>query len=273
MQAASLPARAGYQWVQQGWQIFRTQPVAFFAWAMFVSMILMLASVTPPIGPILFVVLMPLVTFVSLAACRTAASGQRLQPAMWIAPLRERLVVRRLLGMGALYMVVCLFFGVLAFMPFMHEIADAVNTATTTNNLMPLLEAARTPMTIFGVLYVMLAALFWYAPALVGWWGTSLTQSLFFSAIACWRNKWPFLVYGLVWGAVFIGVDLATSLLVAVGLPESLAASAQVPVNVVAGAVLYCSFYPSYVSVFEQSVADEVAPTDPGPPEDHSTPG
>lgn len=262
MQAVSLPARAGSLWVQQGWRIFRTQPVAFFAWAMFVSMILMLASVTPPIGPILFVVLMPLVSFVSLVACRSASRGHPLRAATLFAPLRQTALVRRLLAMGALYMACCLLFGLVAFMPFMREITEAVQTASVSNNLMPLLDAARTPMTIFGIFYVILAAMFWYAPALVGWWGIPLTKSLFFSGIACWRNKWSFLVYGLVWGCIFMGIDLATSLLVAVGLPESIAASAQVPINVIAGAVLYCSFYPSFVSVFE--APDDAVATDPG---------
>ena len=255
MQAASLQARAGSIWVAHGWQIFRLQPVAFFAWAMFVSMILMLASVTPPIGPIIFVVLMPLVTFVSLVACRIAVSGKRIQPATLFAALREPLVVRRLLSMGALYMVICLVVGLLAFMPFMTEITDAVQAATTSNNLMPLMDAARTPMTIFAVLYVLLAALFWFAPALVGWWKTPLWQSLFFSGIACWRNKWAFLVYGLI----------------AIGLPENIAASAQVPVNVIASAVLYCSFYPSYVSVFEQSGDHETPDSAAQPPVDSAS--
>ena len=271
MQAASLQARAGSIWVAHGWQIFRLQPVAFFAWAMFVSMILMLASVTPPIGPIIFVVLMPLVTFVSLVACRIAVSGKRIQPATLFAALREPLVVRRLLSMGALYMVICLVVGLLAFMPFMTEITDAVQAATTSNNLMPLMDAARTPMTIFAVLYVLLAALFWFAPALVGWWKTPLWQSLFFSGIACWRNKWAFLVYGLVWGSIFIGIDLATTLLIAIGLPENIAASAQVPVNVIASAVLYCSFYPSYVSVFEQSGDHETPDSAAQPPVDSAS--
>ena len=270
MQAVSLPARAGSDWVRQGWRIFRSQPLAFCAWAMFVSMILMLASITPPLGPIIFVVLMPLVTFISLAACRIVACGQRLQPAMWLAPMRQPLVVRRLLGMGALYMLVCLLFGLLAFMPFLTEISVAVEAATASNNLMPMLDAARTPMMIFGVLYVLLASMFWYAPALAGWRGTPLVQSLFFSSIACWRNKWAFLVYGLVWGGIFMAIDLATTLLVAVGLPESVAASAQVPFNVIAGAVLYCSFYPSYVTVFEQPVLPDEPDGAASPPVDQS---
>lgn len=72
-------------------------------------------------------------------------------------------------------MLVCLLVGLLSFLPFMTEIADAVQSAATTNNLLPLFEAARNSMTIFAVLYVLLAALFRYRKALVGWWGTPLT--------------------------------------------------------------------------------------------------
>ena len=139
----------------------------------------------------------------------------------------------------------------------MTELSDAMQTATSTNNLMPLLDVVHTPMIIFGVLYVLIASLFWYAPALVGWWGTGMTQSLFFSGIACWRNKWAFAVYGLIWAAVFLGVDLAMTFLSLIGIPENVTATIQVPVNIIAAGILYCSFYPSYVSVFEQHPVPE----------------
>jgi hypothetical protein len=53
------------------------------------------------------------------------------------------------------------------------------------------------------VLYVPLSMLFWHAPALVFWQGVPPVKSLFFSWMACWRNKGAFLVYTLVWAAVF----------------------------------------------------------------------
>lgn len=58
-----------------------------------------------------------------------------------------------------------------------------------------------------------------------------------------WSTDW----FG---GSIFIGIDLAATLLVAIGLPENIGASAQVPFNVIAGAVLY--HFTAYVSVFEQ---------------------
>jgi hypothetical protein len=151
----------------------------------------------------------------------------------------------------------CLLLGLIAFVPFMDELSQSVQTATTSNNLLPLLEAVRTPMIIFAVMYILMASIFWYAPALMGFHGVSLMQSLFFSAIACWRNKWAFIIYGLVWLSVFLCIDIAMDLLTLIGLSQSAAATIQVPINIAAGGVMYCSFYPNYVSVFESQPAIE----------------
>lgn len=257
MQALVLPARAGYLWAKQGWLLFRSQPLAFFSWAMFISLLLMTASITPPVGPVIFVMLMPAVTFMTMAACRQAASGQKMLLGMWFTPLKQKGLFKRLLAMGAIYVFICMVLGLLAFLPFIDELSQSVQTATTSNNILPLLEAVRTPMMIFAVLYVLMASIFWYAPALAGFHNVTLIQSLFFSGIACWRNKWAFMVYGLVWIGVFIVIDLAMSLLTLIGLSDSAAATIQVPLNIAAGSVLYCSFYPNYVSVFESNESTE----------------
>ncbi len=263
MQAVALPARAGLRWAFDGWTLFRSQPLAFFSWAMFISLILMVASITPPVGPIVFVALMPAVTFITLCASRHAAAGQKILLGMWFAPLQTKNVFKKLIAMGSVYIALCIFMGLIAFMPFMTELSDSVQLATTSNNLVPLLEAVRTPMIIFAVMYVVMASLFWYAPALVGWHSLSLMQSLFFSGVACWRNKWAFMVYGLVWIGVFIAIDLVMSLLVLLGLSDSMAATIQIPINIVAGSILYCSFYPNYISVFESSDRDNTDQFDP----------
>jgi len=272
MQAVPLPALAGWMWVRDGWSLFRTQPLAFFSWAMFVSLMLMVATITPPIGPVFFIVLMPTATLLSLSAARHATNGQKILLGTWIEPLKQPLVFRRLLGMGGLYLAICLALGLAVFMPFSAEVAESLKSVEQTNDLMPLMEAVRTPMIIFAILYVLMAAIFWYAPALVGWHGIRITQALFFSGIACWRNKWAFLVYGLCWLGVFLAIDSLISILMLIGLPMTTAATIQVPINVVATAILYCSFYTSYVSVFRNSFQSEAnSDSDHQPPaEDNS---
>jgi hypothetical protein len=217
---------------------------------MFISLLLMVATIIPPIGPILFVILMPAVTVVTLSAGRHAAQGHKMLLNMWLEPLKPKGVLRKLLAMGAIYLVTCLLLGLLAFMPFAAEVSEALKSLTDANNLSPLLMAVRTPMIIFAVFYMLMAAIFWYAPVLVAWHQIGISRALFFSGIACWRNKWVFLVYGLSWLALFLAIDSALSLLVWLGLSNSLAATLQVPINIMGGAVLYCSFYPSYASVF-----------------------
>jgi hypothetical protein len=49
---------------------------------------------------------------------------------------------------------------------------------------------------------------------------------------------------------VFLCIDLCAGLLVAIGLSPQLAGTLQIPFNIAAGGVLYCSFYPAYTSVF-----------------------
>lgn len=249
MQAASLPALAGWHWSRQGLALFLRQPLAMFTWAMAISLALMLASATPPIGPLIFVALMPVITVMTLAACRHVAAGRLMTPGMWTEPLKRPGTFKRLTGLGALYVALSLLAGLAAFLPYMEEISVAFGAALE-NDPTPLLLAMRAPMLIFGLLYVGIATLFWYAPALIAFHGTRLSQALFFSVIACWRNKWAFLVYGLVWGAAFMAIDLFATLLVAIGLPPAWAATLRIPLNVALGGALYCSFYPNYATVF-----------------------
>ncbi len=120
-----------------------------------------------------------------------------------------------------------------------------------TQDMAPLIDTLQTPMLLFAMFYFVLAALFWYSPVLIGWHGTPIGQSLFFSAVACWRNKWAFLVYGAAWAALFFAADLIVGVVVSLGIPLDIAAALQLPFNVFIGSVLYASFYPTFIKVFD----------------------
>lgn len=221
-----------------------------FFWAMALSLFVLFASLTPPVGPLFFVALMPIFTLMTLEACKHISAGRVMLPSMWPKPLLRPGIFRKLFLMGLLYAAMSLLAGLLAFLPFWGDLANALRAAQVEQNITPFLLAVRAPIILFVVLYVIVAALFWHAPVLVAWHNLRLTQALFFSGIACWRNKWAFLVYGIVWVLAFLFIDLCAGLLVGVGLPASLINILQVPVNVAAGAVLYCSFYPVYTTIF-----------------------
>ncbi|HEY0295830.1 MAG TPA: BPSS1780 family membrane protein [Bordetella sp.] len=250
MQAASLPATSGWQWIRAGLQLFRKQPLAMFTWAMVISLFVVFAALTLPIGALLLPLLMPVITVMTLAACKHVEAGRIMLPSMWPKPLLRPGVFRKLMLMGLLYTAFCIAAELVAVLPFADDVMDGMSVASTAQDLAPLMMAMRKPMLVFVALYVPIAALFWHAPVLVAWHGVRLMQSLFFSIVACWRCKWAFLVYGVAWALIFMFIDLIAGLLVTAGMPGTLVDSLQVPVNIIAGGVLYCSFYPAYTSVF-----------------------
>ena len=250
MQAFALPLSAGFTWIRDGWRLFRLQPITFLSWGMFLSLVLKAASAIPPIGPILFVIFLPAINLMTLTACKEESAGNRMQLGMWFAPLRQPGVLKRMVGMGALYFAICLLVGLVALLPFMNDLAVAVDLSTEAKDITPLLSAIRGPLIVFACLYILVASFFWYAPTLAGWHSISLLQSLFFSFVACWRNKLAFIVYGLLWLGIFLGIDLITGLMLSAGVSETVAWALQMPLNIIGVSVLYCSFYPNYVSVF-----------------------
>ena len=252
MQAVSLPATAGWYWIAKGWALFKCQPMALFSWAMFVTLVLIFATITAPVGPLVFIALMPAVTLMTLSITRHVDQGQRLTPAMWFAPLKPSGLIKKLLILGVLYVFICLTVGFLVFLPFAGELNEAIQTLVDTENAEPLINTLQTPILLFAAFYFLLAALFWYSPILIGWHGTTIGKALFFSAIACWRNKWAFLVYAIAWAAIFFIIDLLVGAIVSIGLPIDIAAALQLPLNVLLGSVLYASFYPTYQDVFRQ---------------------
>jgi len=257
MQAVTLPARAGLFWIDAGWRLFRQQPLALFSWAMFVTLLLIFGTLSAPIGPIIFIALMPSITYITLSITRDVNAQRQISPRQWIEPLKQPGVFKKLIGLGSLYVVASLGMGILIFLPFAAELAAAMQILAESQDIEPLIQAMQTPMILFALFYLILAALFWYTPVLIGWHQTTITQALFFSAIACWRNKWAFLVYGVAWAAIFFGIDLLLGLLISIGIPIDIAATLQIPINIAIASVLYATFYPTYVSVFGQGEASQ----------------
>jgi hypothetical protein len=98
---------------------------------------------------------------------------------------------------------------------------------------------------------------FWYAPALVHWYGVTPAKSLFFSVVAVLRNARAFLVYGLLWTALSLGVGLLMMLVLLMTTSHSDIALATMmfPLSVVLAAM----FFSSLVHLHGQLQADDDA--------------
>jgi hypothetical protein len=105
-------------------------------------------------------------------------------------------------------------------------------------------------MAVGMVLYLPLSMLFWHAPALVHWHGVSPVKSLFFSFVACWRNKWALAVYMVAWLAFFVAAGLLVAIIGGVLGGGSWLPALIYPMVLLMASMFFTSFYYTYRDSF-----------------------
>lgn len=252
MRLTEVPAKAGYVWFRQGVWLFRRNPLAFLTIFFTYIFSMMLLSLIPVLGDFLPLLLVPGASVGFMTACREAAAGKPVSPAALIAGFTAngRPAARRLLRLGAAY--------VLAIALVFASSALADGGALLKMMLLgaPLNPAALNPELLLAAMmvaltaYIPVAMLFWFAPVLTVWHDLPLRKALFFSWMACWRNRGAMSIYGLCWLALGMSVSLGlTALLRVLGL-GAMAVTLLMPVSVVVTTIMYCSFYATYRGCF-----------------------
>ncbi|SFM21475.1 BPSS1780 family membrane protein [Variovorax sp. OV329] len=262
-----VPARNGSLWVRQGLQTFFRQPLAFVSLFFFFMAAVSIASQLPVIGGTVALVLLPTMTLGLMAASAStqAVPGVR-APAgsVFMAAIRAvRQDIRPLLVLGGLYAV-----GFLLVMAI-SALADGGKFAGVYLLGRPLTREAaqetdfQLALWIAMALYLPLSLAFWHAPALMHWHRVPPVKSIFFSAVACFRNFGALTLFGIVWLGVFVGagivISLVTSIMVAAGaMGGGDAGSAIGSVLMVGGAlVMAAMFFASLWFSFRDSFSED----------------
>ena len=252
MKLQIVPAKQGLLWVKQGIRTFWRQPLAFtglfFLFMAWVSVL----SMVPFIGAALALLVLPAATLGLMVATEQAASGKFPMPTVMLVAFRagqQRL--KAMLLLGVLYALS--FLAVMAISALVDGggfakvyLANAPITPEVVND-----TDFQTAMWLTTILYVPLSMLFWHAPALVHWHGVPPVKSLFFSAIACWRNLGAFALYLLAWAGVFV-VGAMLILLISSALGgNDLSAAVLMPGALLMAAMFFTSVYFSVKDCFE----------------------
>lgn len=265
MRLRLVAPRQGLVWIQQGFRVFFRQPLVFtalfFAFLFGAFMLL----VVPTVGPLLVLMLLPAVTQGFMIATRQALSGRPPMPTVFAAPFRNgRPRAVAMLQLGAGYTVASLLVMFLANWAdggTVEALQAAMARGDATREMMDDPRVQTGLMLRMG-LTVPLALLFWHAPALVHWHGVSAPKAVFFSIVACWRNKLAFIIYFLGWTAlVMVFGVVATVMLSLLGAPQ-LVSLAAFPAAMMYAAVFYVSLYFTFIDCFG---SEEDAPHDDAP--------
>jgi hypothetical protein len=245
-----LPAATGWQWIKDGFTLFRKQPAELSTLFLSYMFLMMIVTIIPLLGQLLPLVLVPVFSMAFMQACVQVEKGQRVYPNLLLTGFRSP-AFKTLLILGVLYVLAAtaaigasalidggVFWNVMTG----TERVDAKTVQGSGITLAMLLAAA---------LYTPAAMAFWFAAPLVAWQGMGLGKALFFSFYAVKRAGRAFLLYALGWSAIGVVLPLLISTLLGklTGSPL-LMMMVLLPMSIVLTVVMYCSFYPTYTTLF-----------------------
>jgi hypothetical protein len=255
----------GLQWVSRGLGLMLKNLVGF-TWLLFTALVpALVLLVVPVVGPLLAFALGPLITLGFAIGAAAALSGEPVRATQMVAPMlpntdpdkRLQLLLLTLcytLAIGAVLLVMAASGGEAIEKIAAASRGDQAEFAAASRKVIQAHPGLGTGMLLGAALLTLISALFWHAPMLVWWHGQSVAQSLFSSALACWRNKGAFLIYSLVWLVLTSALVVLGELLALVFGSRELGALAVQPASLVFVAAYYVSVYFSYTDCFSSAV-------------------
>jgi hypothetical protein len=243
-------ASAGWLWVKEGFTLFRKQPLELCTLFLSYMLLMIVMSVIPVVGKLLPLFLVPVFSMAFMQACVHIEQGSRVYPNL-LVKVFQLPGLQTLLLLGVLYLAAAvlalaassLIDGGVFWQAVTGQIELDPKTVQQSNMTGAMLFAA--------VAYTPAAMAFWYAAPLAAWQKMGVGKSIFYSFFAVWRAGKAFVVYGLAWAV--LGVFLPSVIGVMIALLTGQLAIAQLilmPISIVMAVIMYCSFYPTYTSIF-----------------------
>lgn len=243
MEARLVAAGRGWQWLVEGFVLFRKHPAMWIALTIVFGVLWLASFIIPLLGPLLFNLFTPALFAGLMVGCRSVESGRPLEISHLFAGFRQH--AAPLVTIGGVYLVgTILVVGIALLVAGGSALPQVLSKAGT--DIETLRAAARSlalAIAVGALVYLPLLMLIWFAPLLVVFEGLPPVFAMRLSFIACMKNTVPFLVYG----AVILALWFVLSLPAAMGPPGALL------VLVLLGAsipVLFCSVYASYRDIF-----------------------
>jgi uncharacterized membrane protein len=230
MQAKTVNASMGWNWLKCGWNLFARDFGTWFLMFILLAAIGILLSFIPLIGSIALTIMMPVFMGSYMSAARTLDTGGSISAGSLFLGFRDKSSMNRLLILGLLYVAVEF---LLLFVVFSLLGGPAMMQASEDGTIDPSAIVMTTGMG-FGLMLAMLAGMlvvmaFLFAPALVTLDGLAPVEAIKASFSACLSNILPMLLFGLIY----------TLLAILALLPMGLGYLILIPVTLVA---VYCAY-------------------------------
>lgn len=234
MRIRSVESGRGWQWIVEGFRLFRKAPFMWITLTLVLALIWMMLFAIKLVGPLLFNLLSPVFFAGFMIGCRDLEEGRELELAHVFAGFRSH--AAPLVTVGGVYLVGMIVILGLIFVTAGGSMLPAALSGKHADMaaVMTAVRSLALALIVAFAVYIPLLMAVWFAPLLVAFHGMAAVPAMKLSFHACWRNMLPFTVYGFVVLVLWFLASIPLLLGLLIVLP-----------------VVLCSIYASYKDVFE----------------------
>lgn len=203
MEIKKFPAARGWLWVKQGYQLIMASPILAISTGLIGAMAIFLAMLVPLIGPLLAVILMPLLLAGYMRICRALEENEEVELTDLLAGFRKN--TPALLSLGAFLMLGMLFASSVMVFVGGDALTTLMEEVRATDNPQVLMDALSTAGSnvslaiLLGFSLVLLLIVAWqYAPMLVFFNDVAPFAAMRDSFTGTLRNIIPYTLYSLI---------------------------------------------------------------------------
>lgn len=245
MRIRVVAAREGLSWIREGLRLFGQHPVSLLGSVAAGLLIVWLPILVPVAGPAITAVLAPIASLGLITACRTADAGRIPSLGVYAEGLRAPGTRRSLLALGAINALI-----VLPLAAILHATGLDQAVVLTPGPGQPKMDVDPTLLALRVALSTPILMAMWLAPPLIAWEGLPAAKAMFYSFFACWRNRWPLLIF--IVGVIVAGsaATVVLALFVALLLPDQIAAALMIaPLFLALLAIVQGGIYRMYTQI------------------------
>jgi len=241
-----LPASAGWDWIRQGFALFRQQPGGLFMIQIAYMLMFVVLGLIPILGQIVPVALAPVFSAIFLQACLNIDRGARIEPRLLPQGFRAP-GVPTLVLLGLLYIMIA----AIALGISMLADGGALLKMVTEGGQPDPKELAESgiggALLLAMLIYLPAMMAFWFTVPLVSWQHMGLFKALFYSFFSVWHALKAFLVFLLsLFGILLLSVQLILLLFGTGGVGTILMLMLWMMLII----LIHCALYASYRQVF-----------------------
>lgn len=237
MQARTVGASHGWNWIRDGFALFKQSPVIWIALFFIYLLIGGVLSVVPLVGPIVLNLLAPVFVAGFMLGCRALENGEELEINHLFIGFKQN--TSQLVTVGGLYLAGLIIIAGVVFAStggallgalgaHSHDIEHAGATAAAAGGGVMIVAL----LGVAALVPLMMA--YWFAPTLVVLQNLTAVDAMKTSFTACLRNILPFIVYSLI----------SLVLIVLAAMPLGLGLFIMIP-------TMTASLYASYKDIFQ----------------------